>query len=104
MNARDELTKQERIVLTFVAQGWRTAKIAEELFISPRTVETHLAHIFEKLGVSSRTEAAIYALRTNLTMGAEIRTNADDMHNDNTYAYGNELSNSTRTLMRKELA
>jgi DNA-binding NarL/FixJ family response regulator len=71
VNARDILTKQERIVLAFVAKGWRTAKIAEELFISPRTVETHIAHIFEKLGVSSRTEAAIYAFRANLTPGVE---------------------------------
>ncbi len=104
MNPRDELTKQERIVLALVAQGWRTARIAEQLFISPRTVETHLAHIFEKLGVSSRTEAAIYALRANLTIGAEIRTNPDDRFDDSSYAYGNELSDSTRTLMKEKLA
>lgn len=104
MNARDQLTRQEANVLALVTQGWRTAKIAEELFISPRTVETHLAHIFQKLGVSSRTEAAIYALRTNLTTGMEIRTNPDDMPSDNPYAYGNELSDSTRTLMKEKLA
>ena len=66
MNARDELTKQEKVVLRFIARGWRTAKIAQELYVSPRTVETHLAHIYSKLDVSSRTEAAIYALRANL--------------------------------------
>lgn len=77
MKYADELTKQEANVLALVAQGWRTAKIAEELFISPRTVETHIGHIFQKLGVSSRTEAAIYAVQAEM-MSAEIRTNPDD--------------------------
>ena len=46
MNALDELTKQERNVLDLVAQGWRTTKIARELFISPRTVEnSSLSHL-----------------------------------------------------------
>jgi DNA-binding CsgD family transcriptional regulator len=89
VNVKDVLTKQERIVLALVAQGWRTAKIAEELFVSPRTVETHLTHIFEKLGVSSRTEAAIYAVRANLMAGVEIRTTTDDMRHDNVYAGSN---------------
>ena len=67
MNTREELTKQEKVVLALLTRGWRTAKIAQELYISPRTVETHLAHIYAKLDVSSRTEAAVYALRTNLS-------------------------------------
>ena len=104
MHARDVLTKQERIVLALVAQGLRTAKIAERLYISPRTVETHLAHIFEKLGVSTRTEAAVYALRADLIGDVEIRTNADDRHDDNSYAYGNALRESPRTLMKEKLA
>ena len=77
MNYADELTKQEANVLALVARGWRTAKIAEELFISPRTVETHIGHIFQKLGVTSRTEAAIYAVQVEI-MNAEIRINPDD--------------------------
>ncbi len=75
MNAKIELTKQEKIVLALVAQGWRTAKIARELFISPRTVESHIAHVFDKLGVSSRTEAAIYAFHANLITRAENQKN-----------------------------
>lgn len=71
MTCTDELTKQEVNVLALVARGWRTAKIAEELFVSPRTVETHLGHIFQKLGVSSRTEAAIYALQAGIDVNAE---------------------------------
>jgi DNA-binding CsgD family transcriptional regulator len=104
MNVKDELTKQESIVLALVAQGWRTAKIAQELFISPRTVETHLAHIFEKLGVSSRTQAAIYAVQANLILDVKFRTTTDDMLDDNPYAYGNELSEPTRTLIQEKSA
>lgn len=86
MNTMNDLTKQERTVLAFVAQGWRTAKIAQELFISPRTVESHLARVFDKLGVSSRTEAAIYALQTNLA-GKDLRRNSEDnTFGDNPYA------------------
>ncbi len=75
MNTREELTKQEKVVLLLVARGWRTTKIAEELYLSPRTVETHLAHIYSKLDVSSRTEAAVYAFRANLTEDREVREN-----------------------------
>jgi DNA-binding CsgD family transcriptional regulator len=104
MNARDELTKQESNVLVLLSQGLRTAQIAQELFISPRTVETHLAHIFEKLGVSSRTEAAVYAIRSNLAMRVEIRINPDDIPDSNHYPKSHEFKASTRTLIRKELA
>jgi DNA-binding NarL/FixJ family response regulator len=86
MNARDELTNQERTVLALVARGWRNAKIAQELFISPRTVETHLRHIFEKLGVSSRVEATLYALQTNAAVRVEMRINPDDRHDNIPYA------------------
>lgn len=81
MNIRDELTKQEKVVLGLIARGWRTAKIAEELFISPRTVETHLAHIYSKLDVSTRTEAAVYAVLANMTEGID-----DDTSRHNFYA------------------
>ena len=67
MGTTEVLTKQEQVVLRLVARGWRNARIAEELFISPRTVESHLCRIFSKLGVSSRTEAALYALQSNAT-------------------------------------
>jgi DNA-binding NarL/FixJ family response regulator len=66
MQSAHQLTNQERSVLALVAQGRRNAKIADELCISTRTVENHLYHIFDKLGVTSRTEAALYAMQAGL--------------------------------------
>jgi DNA-binding NarL/FixJ family response regulator len=72
MRSVNELTKQECAVLSLLAEGWRNSKIADELCISPRTVESHLYHIFDKLGISSRTEAALYALRMQLNANSEM--------------------------------
>ncbi len=55
------LTGREAEVLGWVARGKTNAEIAAALFISPLTVRTHLEHIFEKLGVRTRTAAAAYA-------------------------------------------
>lgn len=54
------LTSREAEVLGWVARGRTNAEIAAVLFISPLTVRTHLEHIFEKLDVRTRTEAAAY--------------------------------------------
>ena len=95
MNAINELTKQEWTVLALVAKGWRTAKIAQELFISPRTVETHLSHIFHKLGVSSRTEAALYVFHVNWTRNLEVSRNPEDGLDNTPYAYRYEVREAT---------
>ena len=55
------LTAREAEVLGWMARGKTNAEIAAALFISPLTVRTHLEHIFEKLGVRTRTAAAAYA-------------------------------------------
>ena len=67
MNAINDLTKQERIVLTLVAQGKRNAQIAQTLYLSVRTVESHVYRICQKLELSSRTEAALYAVKSGLS-------------------------------------
>lgn len=67
-----ELTKQETVVLSLVAKGWRNAEIASELFISIKTVEAHISRIFSKLDVSSRTQAALYAVHNNLLAKSEL--------------------------------
>jgi predicted ATPase/class 3 adenylate cyclase/DNA-binding CsgD family transcriptional regulator len=56
------LTPREVEVLCLVAQGLTDAQVAEQLVISPRTVNTHLTSIYNKLGVDSRTAATRFAL------------------------------------------
>jgi DNA-binding NarL/FixJ family response regulator len=56
------LTRREQEVLELVAQGKTNKEIASALFISEVTAKVHVRHILDKLGVRSRTEAAIIAL------------------------------------------
>ena len=58
----DGLTRRECEVLTLVADGRSNREIGEALYISDRTVGRHLTNIFHKIGVTSRTQAARYAL------------------------------------------
>lgn len=60
------LTSRERDVLRLVAVGRSNRRIAEELFISPKTVSVHVANILAKLNVSGRGEAAALAHRLRL--------------------------------------
>jgi len=62
----ETLTAREIEVLQLLAFGHTNKDIAEQLFISPDTVKTHLEHIFEKLGASDRTAAVAEALRRHL--------------------------------------
>jgi signal transduction histidine kinase/DNA-binding CsgD family transcriptional regulator len=57
------LTAREIETLQLLAEGLSNKEIAQALSVSPRTVNFHLDNIYSKLGVGSRTEAAIYALR-----------------------------------------
>jgi DNA-binding CsgD family transcriptional regulator/tetratricopeptide (TPR) repeat protein len=59
----DSLTKSELDVVRLVATGLRNADVAHRLFISPRTVQAHLSHVFAKLGLSSRAELVADATR-----------------------------------------
>jgi DNA-binding NarL/FixJ family response regulator len=61
--ALDQLTEREVEVLKLAAKGMSNRGIAEELTISDRTVQTHLTNTFNKMGVGSRTEAVVHALR-----------------------------------------
>lgn len=57
------LTTREWEVLNHLANGQRNHGIANELGISPRTVQKHLQRIYAKLGVKGRTAAALYVVR-----------------------------------------
>jgi DNA-binding CsgD family transcriptional regulator len=59
----DGLTPTELKVVELVAEGLSNPQVAERLIMSPRTVSTHLSHVFAKLGVSSRGELAAAALK-----------------------------------------
>lgn len=62
----EELTNREREVLDLIAQGKSNQEIAEILFITLKTVKTHVSNILAKLGVEDRTQAAIYAFKHGL--------------------------------------
>ncbi|MFL5854111.1 MAG: response regulator [Solirubrobacteraceae bacterium] len=57
------LTSREQDVLALVARGYANKRIARELGIAEKTVKTHVSHVLAKLGVSDRTQAALYATR-----------------------------------------
>jgi DNA-binding NarL/FixJ family response regulator len=60
------LTPRERDILALVAQGRSNQQIAETLVISERTARTHVSHVLGKLNLSSRTQAALVAIREGL--------------------------------------
>jgi DNA-binding NarL/FixJ family response regulator len=61
-----DLTKREQEVLTLVASGKSNKEVADELFISIKTVDTHKAHILEKLGLKNTAELVKYAIKNGL--------------------------------------
>ena len=60
------LTEREREVLVLVAKGLSNQEIADALVISERTARTHVSNILGKLGVVSRTQAALWAIREGI--------------------------------------
>ncbi|ALL23010.1 response regulator transcription factor [Bacillus tropicus] len=63
----EELTERESEILLLIAEGKSNQEIADELFIALKTVKTHVSNILNKLNVSDRTQAVIYAFRHQLT-------------------------------------
>src|SRR5258707_15675550 len=61
-----ELSDREHEILRLVATGASNKNIAQQLVISPNTVKVHLRNIFGKIGVATRTEATLYAIRQGL--------------------------------------
>lgn len=63
----DDLTNREKEVLLLIAEGKSNQEIADELFITLKTVKTHVSNILSKLEVEDRTQATIYAFKHGLT-------------------------------------
>jgi len=62
----DALTPREREILSLIAEGLTNQEIAQRLYISVKTVQTHRAHIMEKLNLHDRTELVRFAIRKGL--------------------------------------
>ncbi|MBI5688457.1 MAG: response regulator transcription factor [Verrucomicrobia bacterium] len=62
----NSLTQRERMVLQLAAEGQSNNEIAEKLFISPRTAETHRANLMRKLAIQSQTDLVRFAIRKGL--------------------------------------
>jgi NarL family two-component system response regulator LiaR len=67
----EPLTERERDVLRLLTQGKSNKEIANELYIGDRTVKSHLSAIFQKLDVTDRTQAALYAVRHGMVDGSQ---------------------------------
>lgn len=68
----EALTERETEVLKRVARGQANKEIARTLFVEERTVKSHVTSILKKLGVKSRTQAALHAVRSNLVTVDEL--------------------------------
>lgn len=66
LTSASRLTKREEEVLELMSDGLRHNEIAQRLFISPKTVATHVEHILRKLRVRSKTEAVVVAYREGI--------------------------------------
>ncbi len=65
-NIQTDLTEREIEVLRRIAKGETNTEISDILSISPHTVKSHVIHIFNKLGVNDRTQAAVWAARNKI--------------------------------------
>jgi DNA-binding NarL/FixJ family response regulator len=64
----DTLTRREKIVISYLMQGWRNKEISTHLAISEQTVKNHLRTIYDKVGVSDRLELVLYAIHQRLEL------------------------------------
>ncbi len=63
---RDKLTRREIEVIALIADGLNNKEIADQLFISEKTVKNHVSNLFKKINVTDRTQAAIFAFKHNI--------------------------------------
>ena len=70
--APEALSAREREVLIYASKGFSSKEVAGQLFISERTVQTHLASIYDKLGAKNKTEALLLALKYGVVTLEEL--------------------------------
>lgn len=71
-HVKNPLTPRERDVLAELTKGKSNREIASSLFVTEKTVKTHISNIFTKLEVQDRTQAALYAVKHGLTEGSGL--------------------------------
>jgi DNA-binding CsgD family transcriptional regulator len=72
-----DLTEREVDVLRHIARGLTSAQTAAELGITPRTVNTHVEHIYAKIGASTRATASLFAMQHGLLPEEQFATEGD---------------------------
>jgi two-component system, NarL family, response regulator LiaR len=72
-HAPERLTKREQEVLTLLARGYTNRQIADSLTITEKTVSVHVSNLLNKLELTSRTQAALYATRVGLVAPEDAR-------------------------------
>ena len=70
----EHLTHREIEILRLAASGRSVDELADELYVSPNTVKTHLAHCYDKLGAHNRTEAIALVVRAGVLRAADLDT------------------------------
>lgn len=104
MSAENDLSERELEILKLVATGASNKEIAQILVISPNTVKVHLRNVFSKIGVVSRTEATLYAIKIGLihpegSQSVEISTGTVDEVQSNASENENRRSRNTRQIV-----
>nr|HPI98409.1 response regulator transcription factor [Synergistales bacterium] len=68
----ESISSREREVLLLAARGYSSKEVASQLYISERTVQTHLASIYDKLGAKNKTESLLLALKYGIVTLEEL--------------------------------
>jgi len=71
----EDLTDRENQILNLIADGFSNRQISCKLSISEATVENHVHHIYQKLGITNRSQAVLYAIQLKLILPADIMKN-----------------------------